>query len=196
VLARFLLAAALLATACAGPGALVAPTGEHRLTAHDTATGITAIVTTGVWTGAPEDLDREWTVVHLLVANLSEEPILLAPGDFELRDLRGFHYELIDPGATFHRVDEGSPREADYGRQYRRDYDPGGPVEFTPMVPPGDVGKQALPWGVLQPGTQMRGFLYFESVTGSANGARLTWRVTDPEHRRRVDLRFDFVVAR
>jgi hypothetical protein len=175
---------------------LVADTGEHRLIATDEPSGLTTVLTTGVWPGEPSDLESDWTVVHMLVANLGDMPILLAPGDFELRDLRGFRYELIDAGATFHRIDTTDPRREGYGRQYRRDYDPGGPIEFTPMVPPGDVGRQALPWGVLEPGTQMRGFVYFEPITATANGAELTWRVTTPEHARVVDLRFDFRVAR
>lgn len=195
--ARYLGAAlaSLLAVGCAGRGQLRAETGEHRLTAEDEVTGLTAVLTTEVWHGEPQTLDQEWTVVHMLVANLSTEPILLAPGDFELRDLRGFQYELIDPGATFHRVDSDRRHEA-YGRQYRRDYDPGGPVDFTPMIPPGNAGQHALPWGVLEPGTQMRGYLYFEPVALSANGAQLTWRVTKPDHSRVVDMKFDLVVAR
>jgi hypothetical protein len=63
-------------------------------------------------------------------------------------------------------------------------------------VAPGDVPAQALPWGVLEPGTQMRGFLYFEPVESSANAATLTWHVTRPDHAPVVDLRFPLRVVR
>lgn len=189
-------AAGLLLAGCVGPGKLVAKTGEHRLTAADRKTGLTLVLTTGVWNGSPTNLEEEWTVVHALVSNLGEQPVLLAPGDFELEDLRGFSYPLLDPGATFYRATEEQTPVGSYGRVYRRDYDPGGPVEFVPLDAPGDIGKLALPWGVLEPGTQIRGFLYFEPIVNSANGGTLVWRALTPEHRPLVDMRFELGVAR
>lgn len=191
-------ALALAGSGCAGQGMLVAEDGSHRLTAKDEASGLTVVLTSGVWQGAPTELPEQWTVLHVLVANLGKEPVLLAPGDFELRDERGFRYELYDPGAVFELVAPEQRVDA-YGRAYRedgRDYDPGGPVEFEPIVAPGDVPAQALPWGVLEPGTQMRGFVYFESVEDSANEATLTWHVLRPDHAPVVDLRFPLWVAR
>lgn len=192
----FALALCVLA-GCAGRGRIVAEDGQHRLTAKDDASGVTMVLTTEVWNGAPADLGESWTVLHVLVANLGDAPILLAPGDFQLTDLRGFHYALIDVGAAFTRVDDGptGPTTA-YGPREGRDYDPGGPVEFVPIWGEGDMGRLALPWGVLEPGTQMRGFLYFEPLGGSANGGRLVWHVITPEHEPVVDLRFDLRVAR
>jgi hypothetical protein len=180
---------------CAGQGMLVAEDGSHRLTAKDEASGVTVVLTSGVWQGEPAELPKQWTVLHMLVANLGKDPVLLAPGDFELRDERGFRYELYDPGAVFELVDPAERVDA-YDRTYHRDYDPGGPVEFEPIVAPGDVPAQALPWGVLEPGTQMRGFVYFESVEDSANEATLTWHVLRPDHAPVVDLRFPLWVAR
>lgn len=180
---------------CASRGVLVAENGEHRLTARDQESGVSVVLTSGVWEGQPISLPQEWTVLHVLVANLGAAPVLLAPGDFELRDERGFSYELLDPGAVFELADPNAPVDP-YGRVYHRDYDPGGPVEFEPIVAPGDVPALALPWGVLEPGTQMRGFLYFEPVEASANTAVLTWHVLRPDHTRVVDLRFPLFVAR
>lgn len=190
------------ATGCAHRGSLVAEDGEHRLTARDEDSGIRVVLTTGVWDGRPADLAQQWTVVHVLVANLGDEPIVLAPGDLELRDERGFAHALLDPGAVFELAETdpetaaSAPAPAPYGRAYRRDYDPGGPVEFEPIVAPGTVAAQALPWGVLEPGTQMRGFLYFQPVEPIANAATLTWHLRRPDHARVVDLRFDLHVAR
>jgi hypothetical protein len=194
---RPLLGAAALAllAGCAQPTALVARTGHHRLTARDTPSGVTVIVTTDVWNGKPGNLDDELTVVHVLVANMGKEPILLAPGDIELRDLRGFRYDLLDTGATFYLAGERAPSGA-YGRAYLQDYDPGRSDGYMFMQSLGTMAEKALPWGVLEPGTQMRGFLYFERIEASANGGKLVWHLETPEHKPVVDAQFDLFVAR
>ena len=56
--------------------------------------------------------------------------------------------------------------------------------------------RAAIRNGVLKPGTQMRGFVYFESAESSANTATLTWHLTTPEHAPLVDLRFPLWVSR
>jgi hypothetical protein len=184
----------LLAAACSAPGVLVAENGEHRLVARDRQTGVTMVITTGVWPGDAQ-FAAETTIVHTLVANEGSQPILLAPGDIELRDIRGFKATLLDTGATFERV--GSPQEAEaYDRGYERNYDPGTFSEFEQIVVHEDIARQALPWGVLEPGTQMRGFLYFEPATRTMNEARLVWHVTTPDHTPLADLVFELFVAR
>lgn len=172
----------------------MARNGEHRLTARDADSGLSMVVTSGVWSGetAPS---QEWTALHVLVANLGDEPVLLAPGDFELRDPRGFGYEMYDLGAVFEPAGDSRDTADSYSRDYHRGYDPGGPVEFSPIVPPGDTAKHALPWGVLEPGTQMRGFLFFRSMERHANEATLTWHALRPDYTRVADLRFDLHVA-
>lgn len=186
----------LVAAGCTQRGVLAGPGGHRRWSAADATTGLTAVLTAGVWDGKPASLTQEWTVVHLLAANLGERPVLLAPGDFELKDFRGFRYSLIDPGAAFHPIDESPRAVGSYGRQLRRDYDPGGPVEFTPLDVGGDVSARALPWGVLLPNTQIRGFLYFESMGLTANGGTLVWHAISDEHERLVDLKFDLRLSR
>lgn len=188
---------------CASRGVLVAADGSHRLTARDGESGLTVVLTSGVWEGEPSELPEQWTVLHVLVANLGSAPVLLAPGDLQLVDERGFRYELLDAGAAFTLADPNPDPAAPLDTYAlaqldggHRDYDPGGPVEFEPILAPGDVPAQALPWGVLEPGTQMRGFLYFEAVEASANAATLTWRVTRPDHAPVVELRFPLWVAR
>ena len=187
------LAVSLLA-ACSAPGVFVAENGEHRLVARDPQTGITAVITTGVWPGDPQ-FANEATIIHTLVANNGAQPILLAPGDIELRDIRGFKASLLDTGATFERV--ASTEEAmTYDRGYERNYDPGTFGEFEQVVVPGEIASQALPWGVLEPGTQMRGFIFFESSTRTTDQAKLVWHVTTPDHVPIADLVFDLYVAR
>jgi hypothetical protein len=192
---RLLLILGLVA-GCAAPGTLVTETGHHRWTARDRQTGVTVVLTTGVWQGQPPGLEQDLTVMHVLVANMGKSPVLLAPGDLELRDRRGFRYALLDPGATFYRVDE-TQREGDaYGRTYQASYDPGRSTKFEEIFATGDMARDALPWGVLAPGTQMRGYLYFESMTHAASGGQLVWHLATPERQPLVDMAFDFAVAR
>ena len=56
----------LTASACAPGGVLVARGGAHRLSAHDEPSGVTVVLTSGVWEGEPVDLPRQWTVLHVL----------------------------------------------------------------------------------------------------------------------------------
>jgi hypothetical protein len=188
-------ATGLLPGGCSRTGVLVARTGHHRLTARDPQSGITVVLTTGVWEGRPSNLEDDITVIHAVVANGSREGrVVLAPGDLELRDLRGFRYSLLDLGATFHQA--GAHPSGGYGRSYRHDYDLGRTPHFQTIRATGDLAHNALPWGVLEPRTQMRGYLYFEPVQRTGNGASLIWHFASPERRAIVDLRFDFLVAR
>lgn len=188
------LAAIVASSGCTKPGILVAESGEHRLTARDPVSGITVIATTGVWNGDPYELEDEATVVHILVANMGSEPIVLAPGDLELRDLRGFRYDVLDPGGTFV---ERSQAETPYARTFRARYDLGrDPEHVEGIVAGGDIAELALPWGILLPGTQMRGFIYFEEMTPQANGATLTWHIPSARGRDLVDATFELRVAR
>ena len=188
------LGAVLGSAGCTPPGILVAESGEHRLTARDPVSGVTVIATTGVWTGDPLQLEQEATVVHVLVANMGRDPIVLAPGDLELRDLRGFRYDVLDPGGTFV---EQSQADTPYGRSFRATYDLGrDPGNVESIVADGDIAELALPWGVLLPGTQMRGFVYFEQLANQANGATLTWHIPSVDRRPIVDATFQLRVAR
>ena len=182
-LAAFMALTVLGLGGCAVQGQLVASDGSHRLVARDDPSGITVVLTTEAW---PNDdyLSADLTIVHVLVSNLSQEPVLLAPGDFELIDSRGFHYPLRDAGARFRR--EGSPNLP---------YDPGQGRDFL-GISGGDLARDALPWGVLAPGTQMRGFVYFEQLTDRANHAELIWHAESPTHQPLADFSFPLSVAR
>jgi len=175
---------------------LVAPTGETRQTGRDAESGVTMVVTSGAWTGSPEGLEEELEVLHVLVANDGNQPILLAPGDFEFRDRRGFRYAVLDTGASFRPATNAERNSGRYDFDLERGYDPGGPASVERIAPLGDLARLALPWGVLLPGSQMRGYLYLEPVAESANGGRLTWRMTTPAHQRIADVVFEMSVAR
>ena len=183
-----------LVSACAGTGRVVASDGSHRLIARDAATGITMVLTTETWPGDAaygEDL----TIVHVLVANMGPQPVLLAPGDFELRDDRGFDYVLYDAGGAFQAVASGPELDAFSGGPIA--YDPGRSRDYeTIRTEDGQLGRLALPWGVLLPGTQMRGFVYFDDLRGSANHATLRWYVQTPQHQPLAQFGFRLHVAR
>lgn len=184
----------LLLGACAGPGRLVDPRGNHRITAHDAESGAAITLTTAGW-DALGGMDGELTIVHAVVANLGETPLLLAPGDLELRDDRGFRRRLLDTGASFHRADDETAAQGRYARDEEAPYDPGRELAFAPLPIEGEVLRLALPWGVLEPGTQMRGFLYFEPIAATEHQLHLVWHIGTPDHVPLVDLRFDFAVA-
>lgn len=183
-----------LLAGCSTTRELVAADGSHRLLARDANTGVTMVLTTEVWAGDPlygEDL----TIVHVLIANTGSEPVLLAPGDFELRDRQGFDFLLYDAGGSFTAMPEGSDPDA-YAAQHPFGYDPGRSVEYDNIeTDDGELSRLALPWGVLLPGTQMRGFLYFDDVRDTANHATLIWHAQTPDHRALADFGFDLHVA-
>lgn len=191
------LAGLLALTSCASHrGVLVAQTGEHRLTARDTDSGVTVVMTSGAWEGVPEDLESELAVLHILVVNEGQQPVLLAPGDFEFRDRRGFTYAILDAGASFRLATDAERSSRSYDFDLAQGYDVGGPGKVEAIRPQGDIARLALPWGVLMPGTQMRGYLYLEPVASTANGGTLTWHMTTPAHQPIADVEFPLAVAR
>lgn len=194
--AALLLASSLIAGCASRGGVLVAESGEHRLSARDTESGLTVVVTSGAWTGSPASLDQEVSVLHVLVANEGAQPVLLAPGDFEFRDRRGFAYAVLDVGASFRPATKDEKASGKYDFQLERGYDPGGPGDVERILPQGDIARLALPWGVLLPGTQMRGYLYLEPVPASANGGTLVWHAKTPAHQSIADIVFPMAVAR
>jgi len=126
---------------------------------------------------------------------MGREPVLLAPSDFTLAESRGFDFVLFDTGASFHAVPKGADLSS-----YRApsSYDPGsglGETESVAGLEP-NLANAALPWGILQPGTQMRGYLYFERVEDKANDAQLVWHAQTWDHRLIADFAFDLSVAR
>jgi hypothetical protein len=199
--ARVLLAVSTVTTAvfggglgCASSAQLVAADGSHRLVGRDAGSGLTVVLTTESWAGDSYYAD-DLAIMHVLIANMGPEPVLIAPGDWELRDGRGFRYVLFDAGGAFQAVPPGADPRAAAGRPVA--YDPGQSQAYETVVSDdGELGRLALPWGVLYPGTQMRGFVYFDDVRASANHATLVWRAETPEHRPVAEFGFQLHVAR
>jgi hypothetical protein len=182
------------ASGCAGSAQLVAADGSHRLVARDSQSGITVVLTTESWNGDSAYGD-DLTIVHMLVANMGDQPVLIAPGDFRLRDDRGFHHILYDAGGAFQALPAGADPDAFTDEPLP--YDPGSGHNYESIhTEDGELGRLALPWGVLLPGTQMRGYVYFDDVRDSANAATLVWKAQTPEHRPVADFGFNLHVAR
>jgi hypothetical protein len=177
-------------------GELAAVDGTRRLMVQDQRSGLTVILTTGAWDGVPPYLEEEMTVVHVLVANMGSRPVRLAPGDLTMTDERGFRYTLYDAGGSFRRAGPGEGGGTTATARRSSAYHPGVSGTFEPInVPGSDVAASALPWGVLQPGTQMRGFLYFDALN-TANQAHLVWHFHDGQATPVVDIGFDLYVYR
>lgn len=182
---------ALAATGCSQNAQLVAEDGSHRLKGYDPNSGVSVVLTTEAWNDR-EALEEEITIVHMLIANMGKERVLLAPGDFVLTDRRGFRYELLDAGGTFAAVPEG----VDPDNVEVHGYDPGRSNEFRSISSTSvKLSQSALPWGVLEPGTQMRGFVYFEQVVDAANAATLVWYAQSPKHEPVANFAFKLFVA-
>lgn len=174
------------ALACIPRGELVARDGSRRMMARDPDTGLTVILTVGAWEGSPSDLDQDLTVIHALVANMGPNPVRLAPGDLDFFDERGFRRELLDAGGSFLVSGESD-----------RGYHPGRHLDFGRIEwNGGDVGATALPWGTLKPGTQMRGYIYFQRLDDRANAGSLVWHFYNDKDQPLVDLAFDLYVVR
>ncbi len=194
-LAALALSLGLVATAspgCIAGERLVAKDGSHRLRAADAQSGITVILTTEAWDG-DIDLGNRATIVHVLIANQGTAPVLLAPGDFTLTDIRGFEYSLYDAGGSFTALGPG-----EQWRPRQGGYDPGSAREYISLYGVGsDVSSAALPWGVLLPGTQMRGYLYFQDLRDAGGyEAHLVWHAQTPEHAGIADFDFELHLAK
>jgi hypothetical protein len=188
-----------LATGCAASRTLVAADGERRLIARDQASGVSVVLTLGAWDGDPPGLAQELTVVHVLVANMGTAPVRIAPGDFELVDERGFAYDVFDTGGSFQVVDTAAGGAAGGGAvtvRVGRGYPNGRSDRVRSFQVGGDVAAAALPWGYLQPGTQVRGYVYFERLEDSAHRGRLVWHLAREGDQPLADLQFELFVAR
>ncbi|MEE9384969.1 MAG: hypothetical protein V3V08_16310 [Nannocystaceae bacterium] len=162
-------------TGCLSARQFVAADGSHRMVARDDASRLTVVLTTQAWQEATS-LSNEMTIVHVLVSNRGASAVRLAPGDFELRNAGGFTYPLLDPGSTFTAQQGTDPGGS-------KSYDRGGDGHVRSIRGMHtDFARSALPWGKLEPGTEMRGFVYFERASSTSNAAVLSWTPSSAAH--------------
>ncbi len=109
----FRLAVLCLALAAAGCGArhLVPVDGTaggdpHRPMAQHVAGALTLSVQPQAWTARPEDLEKAFLPLRVVVRNASPEDVTLRPEDQVLEDDRGNVWRAVSPEQVAHRIAE------------------------------------------------------------------------------------------
>ena len=181
----------LLAAGCAHQARLVPAPGAERAadgSAVASAAGVVVSVDSRRWSGSPPDLPALVTPLYVSVANNSSAPVRIRYREFSLTDLSGLETAAIPPFQLQRPGTEPSPAypPAFASRRFLlyspyRHYYPGmpiwgGPWDYNPLfydrsygtwqpsLPTRDMLQQALPEGVLQPGGEVAGFLYFHRL--------------------------------
>jgi hypothetical protein len=181
----------MLLVACAHAPRLVPAPEAQRVpndpsTAVAAAAGVEVYVNAQQWDGIPPDLPSIVTPVYVTIANRSDAPVLVRYRDFTLTGPSGLQTAAIPP---LHIQRPGTavavvPRFGWNRFLVFRPYGPfyptvpmwGGPFDYDPLLydqlygswkpplPSPDMLNQAVPEGVLQPGGQTAGFLYFHRL--------------------------------
>ena len=149
------------------------------------------------WRGGPAHLPRLVTPVHVRLANRGSVPVRVDPRTFALAfqdgrlaamlpaDVRGMTPEpasaaLAQAGAAL------GPTRARSGAGWALNepaldprVDPSHEPDRTWELPSADMLALALPDGVLAPGREVSGFVYFERAPRQAREITLTWPVVD-----------------
>lgn len=162
--------------------ALVAEDGSRRLVARDAAqrdqARVEVVVTTGDWQG-PERFAEDFAVFHIAITNYSNRALRIEAGDFELRDERGHAYTLHDAGSRFVQTEAGQAPPTIPAQPARLDSDDNGHPVHRMYVADAVIAESALAWGVLPPESRIKGYLYFDPITRTANRADLFWHSHD-----------------
>ena len=190
-----------------GANAQVAPAGRGQGAVASNA-GVRVEVRSRAWTGEPENLETEITVLHVTLANRSQRPMLVRYQDIKVTQ-GGVAYAAIAP----YDIDEDVEEDyyfADYpyqryrvaphlARYYPRSHvadpfwwdDPyyyhwsSWPTYVSIELPTPDMVEAALPEGVLAPGESIAGFLYFEELDDDVADVRFTVDLIDASNRSR-----------
>lgn len=172
-----------------GEGATIASNGV-RMTARADA-----------WEGTPQTLHRHVTPMRVTIVNEGAVPVRIAYNQFRLVGDSGRRYSALPPFQI-----EGDARTAlgaplypptgfgyaPYVRPYYSSvpiypFEPNvgywnryGSVMRTVDLPTTDMLRKALPEGVLQPGGEVTGFLYFEGVGPDVDRVQLRANFRNP----------------
>ena len=196
----FLLASVLILAGCAGmrwvplpDGATIDPAARSATQSRD---GVTITVQASAWQGSPVGLEAYVTPMALHVVNGTGGILRIGPEDLALFDEARRQSTPMPPervAAIFRRVEwPGVPHfrlalESEWPilighRRVMHDPLPRpffwSPWWWDPWPPPervDDLFTQALPFGRIYPGAQIRGFVYFSPVDPAAR--RLALRV-------------------
>jgi hypothetical protein len=151
------------------------------------AQGIRMIARADAWSGIPADLGNQITPLYVKIENNTAQPLYIRYNQFRLVSAEGRRFSALPPfqidgTATVSVANPYFPSAGFDYAPYLSPYYPGatvyagswglnapywqrfGTIMPTVQLPTADMVQKALPEGVLQPGGQVSGFLYFEGV--------------------------------
>ncbi len=201
------------------PGAATPPGRDHAVMAE--ADQIRVVANGDAWHGYPANLGTIVTPVKLDIRNNSNTPIRISYRDFQLSG-GGFSSAALPPYRITGSVAEPTYTVAPvvpafsyndfflapgYSPYYDWNFDQwDGPFEddlgyygtyytmWNVSLPTQDMRAQGIPEGVLSPGGELSGFLYFQKVTKSSGPATLTFDLTNANNSQsmgKVNLAFE-----
>lgn len=196
----------LLLAACSHPFQAASPNqsvpGSPQV-ARAAAKGVSMTAQINAWTGDPAGLESIVTPVKVSLMNESDHPVSLRYKNFTLSNPAGVHGEAIPPfeikGSTDPVAESISPSytfRSFYPYPAYRMY--GSAYNFWPdnfgwdaawynsayqywsrELPTADMLRKAIPEGVLNPGGEVSGYLYFQLVPSDANMLDLQSKLFD-----------------
>jgi hypothetical protein len=197
-----LFAAAITAAGCTAPALVPAP-GANRLSEHAATAetgGVRLVARAEAWSDEPQRLPEHLTPLLVTVINDSERAIRVAYEGFVLVGPDGRRYGALAParmeGVLTEMVGYLPDTVPHFGAPYWPQpaywYNPGPTLRYV-RVPTVDMLRQALPEGVLEPGGEVSGFVYFERIAAGED-ERFELRADFPalgaERVTRVDIPF------
>lgn len=179
------------------PGAMPAP-GDG---AFAQAAGVRLEIDTDAWRGIPADLGDNFTPVLVTIRNDGSQDLRVRYADFVLKAPSGTMYHALPPFRIDDTVSEPidvraypgfmvAPYLSPFYPRWRVFNDPFlfdevyfnryYPTFVNIDLPTGDMIQKALPEGVVQPGGQVSGFLYFEDPDDDEGTVVLTQTLMTP----------------
>jgi hypothetical protein len=189
-----------------GPDSAMAPVGPGEGTVASE-TGVRMVVRARAWQGDPETLESEMTPLFVEITNSSNHPLLVRYRDLQIHTNEGESFAALPPYDIDEDVTERlavydysyagfrvAPYLANYyPRMHVADpywwdggyYDAFVPAYRRVRLPTQDMIRLALPEGVLEPGSKMSGFVYFEELDNDVTRVVLTTDLIDAKTRTR-----------
>lgn len=161
--------------------------------------GVRVAVRADAWDARPEQLSQELTPLLVTITNRGEVPLRVRYNMFQLTARDGERFEVMPPYSINQTVTQAQtvtrpayPTSNFYVAPYLSNYYPGygvysGPFGYDPVyydpyvtvwnqirLPTDDMVQRALPEGVVMPGGEVQGFLYFEDVGDGTERVQFT----------------------
>jgi len=190
---------------------------------HDTAVaesdGVRTTVQSQAWSGSPASLPQQITPLKVTMVNHGSHPVRINYDDFTLTGSSGFTYSALPPYKITGSVREPvmTPAFSYSGffvAPFYRPFYPGVPVWASPwgydryyynrtwaewpvQLPTRDMRDKAIPAGVLQPGGQVSGFLYFPRLPSETTTVTFKQSLVDSSTQKAIaEVEVPFVYKR